>query len=123
MPNHHTRGIPALSDPERAELEYWVRRPKTRRSLALRDRIILAAAKDQSDQKIAEKLGTTRLAVGKWRKHLFEKRCDGLLDAPRLGPSQKVSDADIEEVTTKTLESTLRSAIHWNTGRCQRKVE
>ena len=73
MPNHHTREIPVLSDPERAELERWVRRPKTRQSLALRARIVLSAAEDQSDQRIAETLGTTRATVGKWRKRFFGK--------------------------------------------------
>ena len=64
MPNHHTREIPVLSDPERAELERWVRRPKTRQSLSLRARIVLFSAEDQSDESIAEKLGTTRTTVG-----------------------------------------------------------
>ena len=115
MPNHHTREIPVLSDPERAELERWVRRPKTRQSLALRARIVLFSAEDQSDQSIAEKLGTTRTTVGKWRKRFLEKRCEGLLDAPRPGTPRKVSDADVEEVITKTLESMPRNATHWST--------
>ncbi len=33
-----------LTDDERAKLEAWVRRPKTAQRLALRSRIVLAAA-------------------------------------------------------------------------------
>ena len=85
MATHHTREIPALSDTERAELDRWVRRRKTSQSLALRARIILEAADGLSDKAVAEKLGTSRVTAGKWRRRFLDQRCDGLLDLPRPG--------------------------------------
>ena len=115
MPNHYTRKIPKPSNVEREELERWIRGPKTPQSLALRARIILLSAEGQSDQNIAEKLGTTRATVGKWRRRFLEQGCDGLIDAQRPGAPRTVSDKDIETVITKTLESTPRNATHWST--------
>ncbi len=115
MPNHYTRKIPKPSNVEREELERWIRCPKTAQSLALRARIILLSAEGQSDQNIAEKLGTTRATAGKWRRRFLEQGCDGLIDAQRPGAPRTVSDKDIETVITKTLESTPRNATHWST--------
>ena len=42
-----------LSDDERETLERWARRPKTGQALALRCRIVLAAADGTTNQEIA----------------------------------------------------------------------
>ena len=49
-----------LSDEEREVLERWARRPKSSQALALRCRIVLAAADGESSQEIAARLGCTR---------------------------------------------------------------
>ncbi len=121
MANHHTREVPELSDDERQALQRWVRRRKTAQALAMRARIVLACAEGESDQAVAERLGTTRVTVGKWRRRFLEKGCDGLLDEPRPGAPRTVSDEDVERVITLTLETMPRGATHWSTRSMAKK--
>ena len=115
MANHHTREVPELSQEQRQELQRWLRRKKTAQALALRARIVLESASGKSDQAVASALGTTRATVGKWRTRFLRDGCDGLLDEPRPGAPRTVSDADVERVVTRTLETLPRSATQWST--------
>jgi FixJ family two-component response regulator len=74
-----------LSDDERDTLERWARRRTTQQALALRCRIVLAAAEGATNQQIAAKLGCNQVTVGKWRNRFAVKRLDGLMDEPRRG--------------------------------------
>ena len=114
MANHHTRAIPEPSADEREEPERWVCRPKTPQALALRARIVPAAA-GEGDIAVAERLGTTRVTVGKWRRRFVAAGCDNLLDGPRSGAPRRIGDADVERVVVMTLESIPRDAAHWST--------
>ena len=58
---------------------------------------------------------TTRLTVGKWRSRFVAQRMEGLYDEPRPGASRKIGDDQIEEVVTKTLETTPKGRTHWST--------
>src|SRR2546426_1072718 len=109
--------LPALnlSPYERERLAQWTRRPKTAQGLARRARIILLCAAGASNTEVGAKLGVTKQIVGKWRSRFLEKRLDGLLDEPRPGAPRRVTDAQVEEVITKTLETTPRAATHWST--------
>jgi len=104
-----------LSDDELAQLEAWARRPSSAQALAQRSRIVLAAAEGEKNIEIAQRLGVGRPMVTKWRNRFGEHRLDGLLDEPRPGQPRTISDAQVEEVITKTLESTPRDATHWST--------
>jgi transposase len=104
-----------LTGDEREKLEAWVRRPKTAQRLALRSRIVLAAAGGLSNTSIAKQLGVTLPTVGKWRQRFLEDRLEGLVDEPRPGTPRKITDAQIEEVITNTLESKPKNATHWST--------
>ena len=104
-----------VTDDERTELEAWVRRPETAQRLALRSRIVLAAAGGQSNTAIAADLRVTLPTVGKWRQRFLGRRLDGLTDEPRPGPPRTVTDAHVEDVVTRTLESKPANATHWTT--------
>jgi transposase len=104
-----------LSSEEREALERWARRPRSAQALALRCRIVLAAADGEANGSIASRLGCHPVTVGKWRRRFAERRLDGLHDEPRPGKPRTITDADVERVITKTLEETPRGATHWST--------
>jgi transposase len=66
-------------------------------------------------EEVARKLGVTRSTVGKWRERFRLERLEGLLDEPRPGAPRQISDAKIEEVVTRTLESMPENRTHWTT--------
>ena len=115
MANHYTRQVPEISEQQRQQLQGWLRRRKTSQALALRARMVLQCAQGESDLTVAAALGTTRATVGKWRRRFLRDGCDGLLDEPRPGTPRTVSDADVERVVTRTLESLPRGATQWST--------
>ena len=111
-----------LSDDERAQLESWERPRTSAQALAERSRIVLAAAEGLKNTEIAERLGVGRETVTKWRNRFAVDRLDGLSDEPRPGQPRKITDAKVEEVITKTLESAPRDATHWSTRSMAREV-
>jgi len=100
---------------QRQQLEQWTRRRTTARALALRAEIVLLSAEDLSDMAIAERLRTTRVTVGRWRRRFVSLGVDGLLDESRPGAPRKISDAEVEKVITLTLETKPSDATHWST--------
>jgi transposase len=104
-----------LSEPEREVLERWARRPKSAQALALRCRIVLAAADGEQSKEIAARLGCSTQTVGRWRGRFAKRGIDGLHDEPRPGQPRKVTDEDVERVIVKTLEEQPPNATHWST--------
>jgi transposase len=104
-----------LTDAERAELEGWARRRTSAAGLALRSRIVLAAADGESNSDMAARMGISRSTVQRWRNRFVDQRCDGLLDEPRPGRPRVVGDAQIEALITATLETTPADATQWST--------
>lgn len=74
-----------LSDEDRDRLEALVRRRTAEQRMALRARIVLAAANGEENASIAERLGVALNTVIKWRKRFFEEGMDGLADRKRSG--------------------------------------
>lgn len=104
-----------LTQEEREELQRLARRSRSSRHLAFRAKVILQCADNASNISVGESLRTTNATVGKWRSRFVEQRMDGLYDEPRPGAPRKISDEKIEDVVTKTLESTPRGRTHWST--------
>jgi transposase len=100
---------------DRQVLEHWARRPSSAQALAVRCRIVLAAAEGRSNVEIAERLGCDRSTVGKWRARFVADGLDGLCDKPRPGAPRSISDADVERVIIATLEQTPKDGTHWST--------
>lgn len=74
-----------LSPEERSELERRARRQTATRREAFRAGIVVLAADGLRNDEIAERLGTVRTTVSRWRKRFFEDRDAGLRDRPRSG--------------------------------------
>ena len=66
-------------------------------------------------QAVAARLGVCTATVGTWRRRFVERRLEGLADEPRPGAPRKVTDADVERVVTRTLETKPKAATHWST--------
>ena len=96
-------------------MQAWARRRTSAQALAERSRIVLSASEGLKNTEIAERLGVNRTTAAKWRSRFAEQRLDGLLDEPRPGRPRTVSDAQVEEVIVRTLETTPRDATHWST--------
>ena len=105
----------ALSDEERGKLQEWARRPKTAQRLALRARIVLGCAEGLENRQVARQLRITDQTVCKWRERFRTARLEGLADEPRPGAPRKISDAQVEALITRTLESPPPNASHWST--------
>ena len=104
-----------LSDAEREVLERWARRPTSAQALALRARIVLAAANGERSKDIAAELGCSKSTVGRWRGRFASRGLDGLHDEPRPGKPRSIGDDQIERVIVKTLEQQPPNATHWST--------
>jgi transposase len=78
----------------------WAQAPSTPQAVALRSRIVLAAAAGQSNQQIALDLAIPEVTVGKWRRSFAEHGLEGLRDAPRSGRPPKHDDVVWQKVQT-----------------------
>lgn len=111
-----------LPDADRVLLERWTRRPKSANALAIRARIVLASAQEESNTEIATQLRLSQPTVGKWRALYLARGVDGLLDEPRPGAPRTIRDEDVERVVTLTLETTPEDAAHWSTRDMARRT-
>jgi transposase len=105
-----------VSDEQREVLTRWCRRPTTAAGLAMRARIVLAAAEGLSNQEVAQRVGCTPATVTKWRRRFVERGLVGLSDEYRSGRPRTISDDQVEAVITKTLEELpADGSTHWST--------
>ena len=103
-----------LSKEEQEKLRLIERRPSSQQGLAMRAKVILECAQGKSNLEVAKQLGLDQHTVGKWRRRFAEQSLEGLVDAPRSGAPREISDAKVEEVVTKTLETTPAARTHWS---------
>ena len=74
-----------LRDEERQDLEARARRYTASYRDVVRAKIVLYAAEGLENKEIAARLDTSPQIVSKWRKRFFERRVEGLDEAPRHG--------------------------------------
>jgi transposase len=99
---------------EKEKLTMLASRRKSSQAMALRARIVLGCDEGLSNGVVAKKLQITGATVCKWRERFRVKRLEGLLDEPRPGAPRSITDKQVEEVVTKTLESMPRNSTHWS---------
>jgi transposase len=104
-----------LTEEERGGLQSLAHRARSQCLLARRARVVLACAEGLNNKAVAKKLRCSLGMVGKWRSRFLKQRLEGLYDEPRPGAPRTVSDAQVEQVVIRTLESTPRGETHWST--------
>jgi transposase len=104
-----------VTEEEQDRLESLAHRARSQPLLARRARVVLACAEGLDNKAVAKKLRCSLGMVGKWRSRFLQARLEGLYDEPRPGAPRKVSDAEVEKVVIRTLESTPRGQTHWST--------
>jgi transposase len=104
-----------LTPEEIEKLTTLARRRKTSQSMAIRARIVLGCGAGSSNGEVAKRLGVTAATVCKWRERFRQQRLEGLLDEPRPGAPRTITDAQVETVITKTLETMPTNSTHWST--------
>ena len=109
-----------LTEDESVELERLLRRRTTAQGLALRARLIQFCGSGLRNKDVAAQLGTSAQTVCKWRKRFIERRIAGLFDEPRPGGPRTISDAQVEDVIVRTLETTPANATHWSSREMER---
>lgn len=114
-----------LNDEEKTALEKFVQAHKTPQQLALRGRIILAAAEGKSNSQIVREMGITMNTVRLWRNRwsmlepipLSEMGVEERLeDLPRPGaPARITADqrCQIENLACEEPEKSGRPISHW----------
>jgi transposase len=107
--------VPEVTPEQRTILQQWTQRRTTAQALALRARIVLRLADGKSSATVGRELQVHLQTVSKWRERFLVRGVDGLLDEPRPGQPRKITDAQVEEVITRTLESKPKAATHWST--------
>src|SRR5271156_2571327 len=100
-----------IVDADREKLSMMARRPKSAQAMAMRARIVLSCGQGMNNAEVAGKLHITGATVGKWRERFREFG----LDEPRVGAPRKITDQQVENVVTKTLESMPANSTHWST--------
>ncbi|MBI3264664.1 MAG: IS630 family transposase [Acidobacteria bacterium] len=103
-----------LTADERHQLDSLAHRSRSAPHVARRARIILACADARETTSVARRLHVSPTTVCKWRTRFLRDRVDGLYDEPRPGTPRQITDAQIEQVIIRTLETTPRGATHWS---------
>jgi hypothetical protein len=104
-----------LSPTEQLQIQQWVAAHGTPQQVALRCRIVLAAAEGQSDVAIAEQFSVNRKTVILWRRRFAAQRLDGLWEvAPGRGRKPTYDIDKIAAIVDATLQTKPEGMTHWS---------
>ena len=93
-----------LSAETRSTLDKFIHSGSTPQSLALRSRIVVAAADGSNNQQIAAALKIPAVTAGKWRQSFAVHGIEGLRDAPRSGRPPKHGSDVRHKVQTRVCQ-------------------
>ncbi len=100
---------------DQQQLEQWVAAFGTPQQVALRSRIVLAAAAGESDSHIAQRFAINRKTVILWRARVAERGPESVWDiAPGRGRKPVYGADTIEAVINATLQTTPKGMTHWS---------
>ena len=111
------RKIPplVLSEAQQSQLEQWLSALGTPQQVALRCRIVLAAAEGNSEAAIATELNVNRKTVRLWRERFLAQGLPSLWEiAPGRGRKPSYSPDQVKAVIDATLQSKPRGSTHWS---------
>jgi transposase len=112
-----SRKIPALTlnSVEQEQIRQWLSAHGTPQQVALRCRIILAAADGQAESAIATQLGTNRKTVRLWRSRYGERGLEGLWEiAPGRGRKPTYGPEKIKAIVDATLQTKPAGMTQWS---------
>jgi transposase len=95
-------------------LQRWCRASTTEQRLALRARIVLAAARNESTIRIARREKVRGATVSKWRQRYAQQGPRGLQDAPRPGPRRRYTTATQQRVLKQLDQPPPPGYARWN---------
>jgi transposase len=103
----------SLEHDVRSTLEHWVRASTTEQRMALRARIILAAADGQRTDAIALTLSVRPATVSRWRLRFARHGLAGLQDSPRPGAKRVYDEAVTRRILAKLDEKPPPGNATW----------
>jgi transposase len=112
-----SRKLPALTlnSSQQQQVRQWLSAHGTPQQVALRCRIVLAAAEGQSESAIARQLGTNRKTVTLWRARFAEVGLESLWEiAPGRGRKPTYGPEKIKAIVDATLQTKPAGMTHWS---------
>jgi transposase len=112
-----SRKLPALTmdSSQEQHIRQWLSAHGTPQQVALRCRIVLAAAAGQSESAIAERLGIHRKTVSLWRSRFTEGGLESLWQiAPGRGRKPTYGPEKVKAIVDATLQSKPVAMTHWS---------
>ena len=103
-----------LSDEQRHQLQGVARSTSLPHGLVLRARMILASAEGLTNRAVAERVGASPQAVGKWRRRFLELGVQGLHDELRPGRPRSYDDEKVAQVISRALQQKPANAENWS---------
>ena len=104
-----------VSPQQRPVLEIWAGSRALPQRQVLRAKIVLMAADGVANEIIAERLGTSKPSVLKWRSRFQEAGIAGLEEASGRGPKPTYGQDFVETVLATTLREPPAGMTHWST--------
>jgi len=111
------RKLPALSlsPDQEQQIRQWLTAHGTPQQVALRGRIILAAAQGQPETTTARQLGTHRKTVRLWRGRFAQRGLESLWEvAPGRGRKPTYGPERVKALVEATLQSKPKGMTHWS---------
>ena len=108
----------SLNAEEQQQIQQWLKALGTPQQVALRGRIVLAAAQGQSDTAIAQQLQINRKTVIMWRQRFALQGPESLWEiAPGRGRKPLYGADKVRAIVDATLQTKPKGMTHWSCRR------